>query len=119
PSNSLPSLTYKRCPPHFPRPRHAHLAMTTKGKTTTDHDEIRRWAEARGGRPMAVRDEGEEGREPIRLAFPGASAEDAEGLAPVSWGGWFERFDRHGLALLIEETTSMGQQSRFNKLVSR
>ena len=26
-----------------------------QAKVTTDHDEIRKWAEARGGRPAAVR----------------------------------------------------------------
>jgi hypothetical protein len=29
-----------------------------QAKVTTDHDEIRKWAEARGGRPAAVRSTG-------------------------------------------------------------
>jgi hypothetical protein len=105
--------------------------MVTKGKTTTDHEEILRWAEARGAHPVAVADAARDGPPPydgraardgsaaICLTFPERSGEEADGLAPITWEEWFRRFEDHGLALLIEETTSTGERSLFNKLVKR
>lgn len=81
-------------------------------KVTIDHDEIRRWAEQRKGKPAIVRGTGI-----IRLDFPGFSGEKS--LAPISWDKWFERFDESNLALVIEETTARGQKSNFNKLIGR
>ena len=44
-------------------------------KTTTDHEEIRRWVEARGGRPACVRGTGGRGDTGmLRIDFPGYSA---------------------------------------------
>ena len=93
--------------------------MSSKGKATTDHDEIRRWAEARGGRPMAVRGTEDGDSRMIRLAFPDAPDSNTEDLDPISWDEWFRQFEENDLALLIEERTSEGKQSNFNKLVSR
>jgi hypothetical protein len=67
---------------------------------------------------VALRGAGE-GDRAIRLAFPDAAEARADGPEPISWDEWFEVFDRHDLALLIEELTSDGRQSRFNKLVVR
>lgn len=53
----------------------------------------------------------------IRLDFPGYSGE--ESLQPVSWDDWFEKFDESNLSLLVQDKTSGGQKSNFNKLVSR
>ena len=44
-----------------------------EAKFTTDHDEIREWAEARGGRPAAVRKtHGKDDPGIIRIEFPDA-----------------------------------------------
>lgn len=87
---------------------------------TTDHDEIRRWAEARGGRPAAVRGTGGEGDPGIlRIMFPGRPESDDEDLEEVSWEEWFKAFDANGLAFLYQEETADGHESRFNKLVAR
>lgn len=84
---------------------------------TTDHEEIRRWAEARSGKPACVRGTGGRGDiGMLRLEFPGGKDEK---LQPISWEDWFEKFDERGLALLVQDKTAGGQQSRFNKLVSR
>jgi hypothetical protein len=84
---------------------------------TTDHDQIRQWAEARGGRPACVRGTGGGGNVGmIRLDFPGFSGEDS--LQEISWEEWFRAFDENNLALVFQEETG-GQQSNFNKLVSR
>jgi ferritin-like metal-binding protein YciE len=84
----------------------------------TDHEEIRRWAEERGATPTCVRGTGGKGDVGmIRLDFPGFSGEGK--LEPISWDDWFRSFDENSLALLVQERTAGGQQSNFNKLVSR
>ncbi len=92
--------------------------MPGQNHTTTDHDEIRRWGESRGGVPAAVKETGSNG-DPgiIRIEFPGRG--DDERLDEVSWDEWFEAFDSNGLALVYQDKTSEGQESRFNKLVRR
>lgn len=87
-------------------------------KTTTNHDEIRAWAEARGGKPAAVEGTGGKGDPGIlRIDFPGYSGEGS--LRPISWKEFFEKFEENELALLYQETTSEGEPSNFNKLISR
>ena len=83
-----------------------------------DHDEIRQWAEERNARPACVRGTG--GGEDVgilRLDFPGFSGEQS--LEHIEWDEWLQKFDENGLALLVQDTTADGQQSNFNKLVSR
>lgn len=84
----------------------------TQARTTTDHDEIRRWAEERGGRPSIVRTDGEGGI--LRIDFQ----EPDENLEPISWDEFFRIFEDRNLAFLYQEELS-GQKSRFNKLVDR
>jgi len=92
----------------------------TKGetRTTTDHEEIRRWAEGRGGRPATVKGT-ESGDEPgvLTIDFPGYGED--EKLEHISWDEWFEKFDKENLAFLYQETTADGEESRFFKVVSR
>jgi ferritin-like metal-binding protein YciE len=84
----------------------------------TDHEQIRQWAEERGGTPSCVRGTGNRGDiGMLRLDFPGYSGRDS--LQPISWEDWFEKFDERGLALLVQDRTARGQKSNFNKLVSR
>lgn len=77
---------------------------------TTDHDEIRKWVEAHGGRPAHVRETGDE-EEPgiLRIDFD----EDDEGLEEIGWDAWFAAFEANDLAFLYAPET------RFNKLVAR
>jgi len=87
-------------------------------KTTTDHEEIRRWAEERGAKPSAVKGTGgEEDVGIIRLDFPGYSGEGR--LEEISWEEFFQKFDESGLALVYQEQTADGDTSNFNKLVRR
>ena len=87
-------------------------------QTTTDHDTIRRWAEARGARPSRVKATGDTNDPGIlRLDFPGYSGEDA--LERISWEEWFEKFEDQNLALVYQEHTEQGAQSNFNKLIQR
>ena len=88
--------------------------------TTTDHEEIRRWAEERGAKPACVKRTGGKGDIGIiRLEFPGAPGARDENLQPISWDEWFRKFDESNLAFVYEETTADGQKSNFNKLVKR
>jgi len=88
------------------------------GNATTDHEQIRRWAEERGARPTCVKGTGGRGDTGmIRLDFPGYTGE--ESLQEISWDDWFQKFDENNLALLYQERTAGGQKSNFNKLVSR
>ncbi len=86
-------------------------------KTTKDHDEIRKWAEARGGKPAVVAaTEGENETGIIRLMFPNAPNHNDDALEEISWDEFFEKFDSSGLELTYQEKTAGGQISDFNKL---
>jgi hypothetical protein len=89
-------------------------------KITTDHDEIRNWAEERGGRPAVVRaTHGKGGTGILRLEFPDAPNADDDELEEISWEEFFKKFDEAGLALLHQEKTAGGKKSNFNKLIAR
>jgi hypothetical protein len=97
------------------------MAETTTGsdtRTTTDHDEIRRWVEEHGGKPARVRGTGG-GDDPgvLRIDFPGGAGEDE--LEHISWDEWFQKFDEQNLAFLYQEQKADGEDSTFFKLVSR
>ena len=90
----------------------------SSSKTTTNHDDIREWAEARGGKPATVKrteSNGEAGV--LRIDFPGYSGSNS--LEEISWEEFFKKFDEKQLAFLYQDETSSGEQSRFFKLVSR
>ena len=88
-----------------------------ESKTTTDHEEIRRWAEARDGKPAAVAGTGGgDDAGLLRINFPGGAEESLE---DVSWDEWFEKFEEKNLAFLYQDETASGEESRFFKLVSR
>ncbi len=89
-----------------------------QARATTDHEEIRRWAEERGATPACVRGTGsEDDIGMLRLDFPGYSGEGS--LQPITWEEWFRKFDERGLALLHQNETARGVKSNFNKLIAR
>ena len=91
-----------------------------QAKVTTDHDEIRKWAEARGGRPATVRStHSKDNPGIIRIEFPGAPNANDDALEEISWEEFFKKFDDAGLALLHQEKTAGGKKSNFNKLIGR
>jgi hypothetical protein len=92
--------------------------MSGESKTTTDHAEIRRWVEERGGRPARVKETGSNGDPGIlRVDYPGRG--DDEALEEISWDEWLRAFDENKLAFLYQEETKDGNESRFSKLVSK
>jgi hypothetical protein len=80
----------------------------------TNHDEIRRWAEERQGRPAIVRT-GQGPSGVLRFDF----GDDDARLEEISWEEFFRVFDENQLALLRQDEASSGQQSRFFKFVDR
>jgi hypothetical protein len=84
----------------------------SESNTTTDHDEIRKWAEARDGKPSRVKTGGAGGI--LRIDF----GEPEENLEPISWDEFFKIFDENRLAFLYQDETG-GGTSRFNKFVDR
>ena len=76
--------------------------MSTAEKTT-DHDEIRKWVEARGGRPARVaqtapgKDDEQDGSGGIlRIDFQ----EPDEALEEIPWSEFFDIFETNKLAFL-------------------
>ncbi len=102
------------------RTKSATSRRRTSANTTTDHGEIRRWAETGGGVPACVKGTGSsEDVGMIRIEFPGAPNARDEKLQPIDWDEFFDKFDEHKLALLYQDRTAGGQRSNFYKLVSR
>ena len=94
---------------------HGNQARGDAATTTTDHEAIRRWAEARGGQAAAVKGtHTEDDAGILRIDF----GEPEAGLEPVTWEEFFRTFKDRTLAFLHQEEID-GQQSRFFKLVRR
>jgi hypothetical protein len=77
---------------------------------TRDHEEIRKWAESRGGHPAVVK--GTHGKKEgglLRIDF----GEPEDSLEAISWDEFFEIFDERGVTFLY----SPEKKSRFNKFV--
>lgn len=87
-------------------------------KTTQDHEEIRKWAEARGAVPSEVAAT-ENRNEPgiLRFAFPHARNHNDDKLKEISWDDFFKKFDSSNLEMVYQEKTADGETSNFNKLV--
>lgn len=102
------------------RPASSTRRRSNSSKTTTNHDEIRRWAEERGGVPACVQGTGRgEDTGIIRIEFPDAlNAKDAN-LEKITWEDFFDKFDEQGLALVHQDKLARGGRSNFAKLVKR
>ena len=88
----------------------------SSGHTTTDHETIRKWAQARGGRPSVVASTEDKDHEGIlRFDFQ----EKDESLDEVDWDDFFKTFEDRKLALLYQDKTADGHTSRFFKFVRR
>jgi hypothetical protein len=88
----------------------------SEAKFTTEHQEIRHWAEKRGGQPATVSGTGTDDEAGIlRLDFKPKD----ETLDRISWDEFFDKFDNSKLAFLYQDKTSDGKVSRFHKFVDR
>jgi hypothetical protein len=94
------------------------MAQSKLSKTTHDHDEIRRWAEARKAIPCEVASTEHEGEAGIlRFCFPNAKNRNDDALKEIDWEQFFAKFDENGLSLVYQEKTAGGARSNFNKLI--
>jgi hypothetical protein len=89
---------------------------------TKSHEEIRRWAEERAGKPAVVA--GTDAEIPggvLRIDFGtpefAAAAPIDEDLVEVTWDNFFQTFDQHNLRFVYENETEDGDQSRFCRFV--
>lgn len=83
--------------------------------TTTDHETIRKWTQARKGRPAVVKGtEGRDGEGVLRIEFQHAGK-----LEDTDWETFFKTFDDRKLAFLYQDKTADGSESRFFKFVKR
>jgi hypothetical protein len=79
--------------------------MNENVKTTTDHEEIKAWAEKHRARPAIMEDSSGERKHGLRFDFPGK--EDEELLTEethsdrISWEEFFKIFDEEKLALIL------------------
>jgi hypothetical protein len=90
----------------------------SESKTTTDHQEIQKWVEARGGKPAVVKgtEDNEESEGLLRIRF---SDESKDNLKAIGWDRFFETFEEKKLAFLYQDKTTDNMESRFFKFVNR
>ncbi|MCW3844543.1 hypothetical protein ONA70_31125 [Micromonospora yasonensis] len=82
---------------------------------TTDHEVIRRWAEARKGVPATVDGTEHDGHAGVlRFDFPANGREQR--LREISWEEWFRAFDERRLNFIYQEERSDGKRSNFFRL---
>lgn len=89
--------------------------MSGESKTTTNHDEIKQWAEERGGKPASVKGTGDNEPGILRFDFN----EPEESLEQISWEDFFNKFEENNLAFLYQDETADGNKSRFFKFINR
>jgi hypothetical protein len=91
---------------------------SAEAKMTTNHDEIQKWVEERGGHPARVKGtEGKGSAGLLRIDYPGYSGEGS--LEEISWDEFFKAFEENNLAFLYQDETKGGSESRFSKLIDR
>lgn len=88
----------------------------SSGKTTTNHGEIRKWVEKRGGHPAVVSaTENKGGGGLLRIDYDEPGGNDDNRLHRVTWDEFFRIFDDNDIALLYDPEGD----SRFSKFVSK
>jgi hypothetical protein len=97
--------------------RNTKTQTTAASYTTTDHDVIRSWAEARDAAPAAVGQTGDGADGDTDVGILRLEFRNSEDLEEVDWEAFFRTFDDRGLAFVYQEKTSDGETSRFNKFV--
>src|SRR5579872_3012965 len=90
--------------------------MPDESRYTVDHEEIRRWAERRGGRPAAL------GRARgritgLRVDFPEYRIKAA--FQRITWDRFFDAFETARWGFVYHEKTGAGQLSHFYRFVER
>jgi hypothetical protein len=96
-----------------------HKQNGHSSRQTTDHDEIKKWAEDRDGKPATIAGTPKQGEEAglLRIDFPSGASNPP--LEPISWEDFFNKFDEANLAMVYEEQDAQGKPSYFCKFVER
>jgi hypothetical protein len=89
----------------------------SSAKTTTNHDEIRKWVEKRGGHPAVVAStESRSGNDGLlRIDYDEPGGNDDDRLHRTTWDEFFDIFDRNDLAFLYDPDGD----NRFSKFVEK
>ncbi|HEX5239271.1 MAG TPA: hypothetical protein VFW39_12515 [Sphingomicrobium sp.] len=88
----------------------------SSAKSTTNHEQIRKWVEKRGGHPAVVwstEDKGGGGL--LRIDYDEPGGNEDEGLHRITWDEFFRTFDENDLAFLHDTDSD----SRFSKFVQK
>ena len=87
------------------------------GKTTTNHDEIRKWVEKRGGHPAVVSaTESRNGNGGLlRIDYDEPGGNHHSRLHRMTWDEFFKIFDRNDLAFRFDPE----RDSRFSRFVEK
>lgn len=80
--------------------------------TTTNHDEIRQYVEARGGTPAFVGDTGS-----LLIVYPGSAGGATS--EQMTWDQFFKAFEANNLAMTYQAETAEGKPSNVLKFVQR
>lgn len=91
--------------------------MTNEQQRITDHDEVRRWAEERGGVPAALKNTlaGDKAGV-LYIDFP---TYEKRNVDEMTWEEFFKIFDRQNLALVHDATPPGGDSMPGWQLVDR
>lgn len=98
--------------------RHAPVTHSEPATARTiDHREIRQWAEARKGRPVAVKYAGTDPAATLRFEF-GDRPTDPD-VDALTWADFFERFEDLRLVFVGERPGPDGLRGEYHRFVPR
>ena len=88
----------------------------SSGRTTTNHETIRKWVEKRRGHPAVVAaTENSRGGGLLRIDFDEPGGNDDSRLHRISWDEFFKILDENDLVFLHDPDSD----SRFSKFVAK
>ena len=86
--------------------------------STTDHNEIKNWAEERKGIPSSLENPDEDASNLIlRILF--SDDKKVEQAKQISWDEFFKRFEEHKLAFVYKHENFGGELTNFHRFVFR
>ena len=91
--------------------------MAGETKTTTNHDEIRRWAHDRGGRPSRIHNTFGSTLDSCVLQIDFLHDKYDDDVQEITWEEFFDLFDREHMVLVYQTETEGGNLSRFGRIV--
>jgi hypothetical protein len=93
--------------------------MSSRPKSTTSLEEIRQWAESRGGYPAIARRDDGGGADSVEIVFSGVDTDEDDKPEEISWDEFYRRFSQANLKFVYQEKTPSGKLSHLWKFVDR